>query len=963
MNRLLWTLASFSFAAALAFGVAVQGARPAHHVESDDESIDRRVWQYSWPESRAFRDLPGRFDLSALVTLNERPDCTVRLIVNAREENDAPSQGVFVDLHARGITVGRVEGGIAIPRGSRSISLSPGKRREIELKRRGADLAVAADGVLCLLSRDHSFSGGRTALGVMGGAHVSLKPLRRLTDLPEFGDDFMRSPDDPSPWTEHAGTWKNQSLSTPSMSANAFSYLARASDGGATPAFATAGSEFWDQYALHTAIHPGKGGAVGVAVCVTGPERYVLFRWTARKDQDIGSREVVLVSRDGDGRRRERVIAKVDGGYTPGQWYRLSATSSFGSLVVAADGHELVRARSDAIVSGSVGLWASGEDGTTFDDVLVAPVYAADEPSLELAARSAAEPSADWNSRWDRLGGTWSVSAGALTVAGERLDDAKLISSAGDWEDYSARVSLKPDALGRAGLVTNYRDEMDHVLLTTDFGAKRVTLERVRAGVRSTLDEAPLPQTSRVMLRMENELGHLTGFLNGQPLVEAWDRSASAGRVGVYVGRGSRAAFSSFHAEALPHRRQIRVENSVFESDKLMSGWAEESADWYRSSEGLQSTDIYWHTAPFHGDVELALDLPELDLPEGMIVLGIGKSPTKKNNGYGWKLRSHGEGGHQGEAHSWHLALTREGSVVKEVALESGHRVDSLFVRKRGSGICAGVNGSVLAEFIDDDPLPGGRIAFLANKIEVSPQDARVYGGRVFDYRFNEAPTEWRSASGTWRVTNRWMCDPRWSFFSGLRPTETDEKAVVIWNKRRFGGDVVIDLFIGPKMDTSRGKRYEYARDFNLTIAADGKDLTSGYSFIFGGFKNTRSGIYKGSTPLAETADLSARIPSSMIIHQRWYHVRVKRTGNTLKYRVNFNGRNIVALEATDDTPLSGDRIAIWSYDCSIMVARMRIAVGASDTATSELESPDAPCDNVVHTLYDRVPPTEEEGQ
>jgi len=967
MNRLLWTLASFSFAAAAAFAIVVAGGPATPREDVHEEHVDRRSWQYSWPESRAFRNLPDRFDLSAFVTLNERPDCAARFVFNAEAGGGAPARGVYVDVHAAGFTVGRMEGGIAVPRGARSVAAVPGKRREIVLKRRGADLAVTADGALCLLSRDHNFVGGGTALGVMGGARVSLKPLRRLADLPEFGDDFMRAPDDPSPWTVHAGTWKNRSLSTPSMSANAFSYHAEGTDDDeedvCPPAFASAGSDFWDQYALRASVRPGKEGAIGIAVCVIDSSKYVLFRWSARDEDGGGEREIVLVSPGPGERPMENVLARGEGGYAPEQWYRLSAINSFGSLSVAVDGHELLRARSDEIVSGGIGLWSAGRGGSTFDDVLVTPLYAADEPALGPAASAVDAAGAGWQARWDHMGGTWSVGAGSLIGAGPRLGDAKLISSSGEWEDFAAQARLAAQPGGRAGLVTNYRDEADHVLLTADFGSRRVLLERVRAGVRSTLDEAPLPEASRLDLRLENEMGHLAGLVDGRPLVETWDRSASPGRVGVFVGRWSNATFSAFHAEALPHRRLIQMENPVFESDKLMSGWAEESADWYRSNEAPSGTDIYWHTAPFHGDVELALDLPELDVPEGMIILGIAKSPSKPNNGYGWKLRTHGGEDGEGEAHSWHLSLTREGSVVKEMALESGHRVDSLFVRKRGDGICAGVNGHVLAEFVDEDPLPGGRIAFLTKKVDVGPGNARIYGGRVLDYRFGEAPTDWRVAAGTWKVTNRWKCDPRWSFFSGMRPRDSDRKAVAIWNKRRFAGNLVVDMFVGPKMEPERGKRYEYARDFNVTIAADGRDITSGYSFVFGGFKNTRSGIYKGTTPLAETSELSARIPSSMIIHQRWYHVRLRRTGNTLKYRVNFNGRNIVSLEATDETPLTGDRIAIWSYDCDIMVARMRVACGAGDGSMEIVEAPDMPPHGIVKTLYEDEGPPEGNGE
>ena len=56
----------------------------------------------------------------------------------------------------------------------------------------------------------------------------------------------------------------------------------------------------------------------------------------------------------------------------------------------------------------------------------------------------------------------------------------------------------------------------------------------------------------------------------------------------------------------------------------------------------------------------------------------------------------------------------------------------------------------------------------------------------VYDYTFAVAPTDWRVASGTWEMTNRWSCSPGWSWFGG----RSDETAA-IWNKRKLLQDLL----------------------------------------------------------------------------------------------------------------------------------------------------------------------------
>ncbi|MHC4506965.1 MAG: hypothetical protein ACYTFI_27070, partial [Planctomycetota bacterium] len=379
-----------------------------------------------------------------------------------------------------------------------------------------------------------------------------------------------------------------------------------------------------------------------------------------------------------------------------------------------------------------------------------------------------------------------------------------------------------------------------------------------------------------------------------------------------------------------------------------------EWADWYGSTESREDRRVYWHRAPFHGDVELAVDLPEIDSPRGgeKTVIGIAKTGDRgrPGNGYGWALEA-SVPDKRSVGIQWHATLVREGVAEKQASLDSGRTVESMFIRRRGRYVLGGADGETLTVFRDEEPLTGSRVAFLTRGVAIDPSRVRLYGRQVHDYRFSEAPADWRVAAGVWEIANRWQCDPRWSFFIGW-PTgwphpRSGEELTAAWNKRSFPGDVMVDFFVGPKMTGERGRRYEYVRDLNVTIAADGADLSSGYTFMFGGFGNTRSAILRGDKILAESR---GRYPSdSMVAHQKWFHVRAKKTGNRLEYRVGFLGQRLVDLKAVDPEPLTGDRVAVWSYDCGIAIGRMRIA----GSAAGEMEAPDFRPPARVRTPYD----------
>jgi hypothetical protein len=239
---------------------------------------------------------------------------------------------------------------------------------------------------------------------------------------------------------------------------------------------------------------------------------------------------------------------------------------------------------------------------------------------------------------------------------------------------------------------------------------------------------------------------------------------------------------------------------------------------------------------------------------------------------------------------------------------------------RQGGRIVAAVDGSCLWSV----PAP----QFLAGLCRVgrfggTPGDAWaraivLEAAGVRTYSFREAAVDWVPVAGAWIVTNRWQCDPRWSFYSGA----CSDGVACNWNKRRHGDNVTLEFFVGPKMDASRGRHYEYAADFNAVMAADGTDIASGYSFMLGGWDDRGSQIVRGTTVVAENREV--RIPRVSGTHRRWFYVKIRKQGGLLSFWVD----GVRVAEYRDPAPLTGDRLGLWTWRNGMMVAQVRVSTG-----------------------------------
>jgi hypothetical protein len=162
-----------------------------------------------------------------------------------------------------------------------------------------------------------------------------------------------------------------------------------------------------------------------------------------------------------------------------------------------------------------------------------------------------------------------------------------------------------------------------------------------------------------------------------------------------------------------------------------------------------------------------------------------------------------------------------------------------------------------------------------------------------------------------------------------------------LWNKHEFGSDLTLDFYGAIRFDSTQGYEYRYASDINCTIAADGQDLTSGYSLMFGGWDNKFTRLLRGREAVAEST--TALIPRSSSIHRQWFNLRVCKSG--ARIRCWLDGQPL--FDYTDPNPLPGRRVALWTYHNAIAIARVRIA------STQVAPGPLTPPDRAPATPYD----------
>ena len=746
----------------------------------------------------------------------------------------------------------------------------------------------------------------------------------RTVQAAYFTDDFMRTENDPTSWDEMSGEWRLNTIRNPLLSANAFYYSGRGVEdkegGKGVNAVALAGEHFWGDVEVKVACRPGAGGAVGVYLCYRGPTDYALFRWTAN-DSERPVRQLIL--REGG---VERVLAESEGGYVGGQWHQVSVLVGAGWARVRVDGERVFLARAAGLTQGRIGLYVEGKEYASFDDVAVMS-----RPARYLAADGT------YAGGWIMAGGEWAQVApaewdmaawgGGMAVSAQ--ERARLLWEGDGWSRTALSARLGAWRKGTLGLLFRYADERNYYCVRWRKASTPV-LEvcRVWRGEMTVLATRTMAEDGRQhLLGVVNEEGAIGVTVDGRRVLEVADFAFLDGRLGLYAEQVEGGCFSEVVCEELPKRKPLgeRTATAFAAEPAEMQSWAGAGSDWraVTYSEGVPETVLlWWHQAEFRGDTRLDLRLQEplaAAAGVGLLLDGDGKDVLR---GYLVRLRRvEPAEGVDGQVVA---ELLVAGEVVGEKPLLWGAGPRVLSVRRQGETVSVFLSDQLLFSLPSASARGGNRIGWYANKLKLTCEDVDVYSENLVNYSFQTAPTDWRSGGGIWEVSNKWQCDPRWSFFSGRKLGGP----AVIWFRRPLEGDFTIDGYIGNKMDRERGNLYEYARDMNISVCADGYDLTSGYSFLFGGHNNNRTSFYRKRVE----QETSQMVINQRGLHRKWYHFRVSRVGGEVTVLVD----GVQVFRKVDEEPLADGRLAVWTYDNGIMLGRVRISadgIGPLDSA------------------------------
>lgn len=810
----------------------------------------------------------------------------------------------------------------------------------VVLKRRRWVTEVVIDRRVVLETYDATFNTGKIGSLASGGWKWDDARVQPVEDI-YFADDFTRLPGEKGEW-KYNGGWTQTSSSEESaalgnrhtgvsdrieMSANPFAFRAQSANGSA---WAQAGRWFWDDYEAQVSVKPLSRGVVGMAVYAADEKNYLGFTWSA--NEGASARQLVRVV---DG--KSTILASAPGAFLPRQWYRLSMRTSPGFVEAFIDGVPVFKVANTMFGGGGIALLARNIKVADFDDARVTS-YTSYRQEFAGAMGGA----------WTSVGGKWNAQNGLLTSSSSQGEAGKtrfFLTGRQDWDGYLMNARARSGAGGACGLVVGYQDDKNYSVFrwagknsNLKF-ANRQQLMRYANGKAKIVSDQPLTLATdkdgfaQVSVKLNS--GAVAVYENDRLIAQMADETLSEGRPALWAQGTASAAFRDVVMSFPPPPVAPKVASKMA-NDTLMVGWASPTGEWppVNAKNGIE----YWNTGEFFGDATYEYSWRRASNGGGKLELALRAKRSDFNAGYVAQFEDL-----KGKD-SLQVTLKRGSSTLKQAdfswkKLSSSSADDAsakpvrLRVELEGRGVLIYAGDNPLMSYMSDgknDP-SGTNFAARPSGFSMSARDLVATSEHRDDYTFSEAPTDWYAPQGEWSVISRWPCYADWSFFggAGLNPT--------LWTKRTYAGDTVVEMYVHNQMDMPKEPGYSTPGNLNVSIGGDGKNPSSGYSFIIAGWGNTKTRIYKGAQKVAENTTDAARfvkpINHNPIYHNRWFYVRAETRRETQ------NGKAGIRLRVSvDDVPLcdyfdanplpsiaKGGRVALWTLDSVFMVARAKI--------------------------------------
>jgi hypothetical protein len=591
-------------------------------------------------------------------------------------------------------------------------------------------------------------------------------------------------------------------------------------------------------------------------------------------------------------------------------------------MTLVVNGAIAARVDDDTFNGGKIG---TSEVGIRFTDVRyqpTEPVFFGDD--FTRAGRS---------SEWADLTSNWHLSnvksnkfepdAASNPFSLRSVGHGLSMTTAGRWfwDDYAFDAAVKAESDGCIGLVTFFQDGNNYVVFRWFSNGSNVPAAKqliaVVNGQPRTLDAKPggyePGQWYKLTVKVSD--AQILTFVDDEPANVAAHSYFGQGKIGLYTEFCRSALFDDIAVRpwtgsaSLPVFSDEPKVSRQFTKEETMTNWASPAAEWI-----AENNNAAWHRGEFFGDASIAVRLVNLRTP-GRLMLCLHSPAHDFHQGYTLQLQI------VPTERSVLWELWRQGSTVAQGKQTWEEDLASLVVGffRAGQQIIGYVASQRAFEFTDTTPLKGRNVGFYTLNVPVAFHNVQTNSTHLIDETFSDAPTRWWRGRGAWRVEPRWPCDEKWAWMTG-----GDAETPTLWSKSAFTGDLIVEAFAAVQMDANESSTgYKHPSDLNVTLCGDGKDLGSGYNFIFAGWHNTQSGILRQGKIVATNA--AARIADPVRtnndFHRHWYHIRIEKRGGWLRF---FVDDQFVA-DYSDLQPLPNGRIAFWSYKNGIVLARVRV--------------------------------------
>ncbi|MCS7253209.1 MAG: hypothetical protein RMK18_07645 [Armatimonadota bacterium] len=519
------------------------------------------------------------------------------------------------------------------------------------------------------------------------------------------------------------------------------------------------------------------------------------------------------------------------------------------------------------------------------------------------------------------------------------------------WHSYAAQASVKVQGRATAGLIAYARSLEDCWMLTLQpqsswryFPKGTVRLVRVTNGDERVIAEQTLPleDDQWYELRMSADNGVVRGWVDGIEVVRASANSFPMGQVGLYAMGDGRVYFDDIIVAPLQQLIAATMQTKITEQytlENTMTEWATLFGSFVRDP---QDARLWWHSGIFFGDFELTLWLNEGGRNKGSFTFYLCPSQATGMRPVALHFVRRSESPRQ--IANLHIGLPTPFSIGVNAPIRVGGINDILVSVTCGSSaltspIRLSING-IREEPVRIKRMSNRLVLMHGNRVIGIAEHASIKLAQFISYRtdgyepdwsrcdlvcsnliddtFSVAPTRWRSTRGVWQVTARWPCAPGWAWFGG-----TQHRFPTLWSKASFEGNMVIEIFAAIKM-RERGNPYPNPRDINVSFCADGWNVGSGYSFLLAGWGNSGSGLLRKGERVAYNPDFVFRKVSTLNFagfHRHWFHIRILKLGSNITCYVDGQP----AVQWNDPQPINSGRVAIWTVDNGVLIARARI--------------------------------------